>query len=416
MKTKHTALAVAGLCLALVPAFSAAGPNWWKQYGILDPTQEGDNFSPLNVGQLKFVATQARAYFDAYLPGGAGHEIHELIDSFGTGSDLDHFAPANVGQLKAVAKLFYDRLADSPLADLVYPRLIAAGLYPDQITSTTVVYPWAVETNYTDHYRPANIGQLKIVFSFDLTPALTLPFSTPPDFIPQGAPSATFSSFPLQRSSLGGDGFEDITSAEAENWESSWFGDFYNYGYGWTFHAYHGIIHSSVFQLNQEPFNFLWFYVYSLQSYIYADEDSYPGWGYNERLNSWIYFFVDETSTDWRWMALPQGTSFKIFSSLWSLHRDSNKGELPDWWMSLFNLWSPGALLSSERGLPHSAGITARDVYHFGVFPYVDLMETAYLLDFIEYDNRGWLQVYNPADGATQTFLPDEEGSIKNMN
>ena len=59
----------------------------------------------------------------------------------------DNYLPINVGQLKEIARPFYD-------------RLIAIG-YTSQ-------YPW-VGVNETNDFAPVNIGQVKNLFSFDLT-------------------------------------------------------------------------------------------------------------------------------------------------------------------------------------------------------------------------------------------------------
>jgi hypothetical protein len=58
------------------------------------------------------------------------------------------YAALNHGQLKTVAKVFYD-------------RLIAVGY--------TTSYPWTTTTADDQNYAAANLGQVKQVFSFDLT-------------------------------------------------------------------------------------------------------------------------------------------------------------------------------------------------------------------------------------------------------
>lgn len=166
MKKRHTALAAAGLCLALVPALTAVGPDWWSQYGVLQSGQGGDNYSPVNVGQLKHIATRAKAYFDAELPGGAGSAVNSLVASFGSGPHPENFAPANVGQLKAVASVFYQRLHDE-FGFSVAGGLIHWGADASSISQGAPIVPWS-EGAGAGNWHPANIGQVKLVFSFDL--------------------------------------------------------------------------------------------------------------------------------------------------------------------------------------------------------------------------------------------------------
>jgi hypothetical protein len=112
----------------------ADGPSWWSQRGVLVETAAPDEYAPANQGQLRNIAKAAANTMDSRLPGGAGDAIHALIESWATPSNQrNDFAPLNIGQLKQVAKPFYD-------------RLIAAGLatqYP-WATTTTAVDDFAV--------------------------------------------------------------------------------------------------------------------------------------------------------------------------------------------------------------------------------------------------------------------------------
>ncbi len=107
------------LWLGMPPAY-AAPPAWWadpatKIWETAEPAGDKEHFAPVNIGQLKHIAKQAKAHLDLavadVLPGyfgeGSGAEIAALVAGF---DGTDNFAPANVGQLKAVAKVFYDRL------------------------------------------------------------------------------------------------------------------------------------------------------------------------------------------------------------------------------------------------------------------------------------------------------------------
>jgi hypothetical protein len=133
----------------------AAYPAWWFERdvlprldsGVTNPAWPGDypaadDYVLVNQGQVKHIASQAYAELNVRLTNGAGTNLTALINGFTTNNNYDL---ANVGQLKAVAKPFYD-------------RLIEAGY--------TNSYPWSTGT---DDYVIANIGQVKNVFSFDLT-------------------------------------------------------------------------------------------------------------------------------------------------------------------------------------------------------------------------------------------------------
>lgn len=175
--------------MSIVPAILAANPSWWTDSGtaIIDAEASHDaseNYAPANLGQLKNVAAKAKLHLDNYLPdGGAGDEIDILIAGFEPRSNAGHtqaqidafiadnYAPINLGQLKAVAKLFYDRLQGFDYD--TEANLISHGYPANQIFNG---YPWNPATPKAENYAPANLGQLKMVFSFDLSaPAGELP-------------------------------------------------------------------------------------------------------------------------------------------------------------------------------------------------------------------------------------------------
>jgi len=169
---------VAGLCCLLllntlvsdaapVPSDKPTNyPEWWFSSGVIAPLNPNnqspswnggsypvpDDFSAANLGQLKQMATQAAAELNANLPGGAGDIINNLITTWNStpqsGVVRDDHATVNLGQLKAVAQPFYN-------------QLIAAGY--------TNAYPWANPPQPADDFSAANLGQLKYLFSFDLT-------------------------------------------------------------------------------------------------------------------------------------------------------------------------------------------------------------------------------------------------------
>jgi len=140
----------------LLQSAVAVAPEWWAAQGVLNQQKAADDYSVANVGQLKNVAHKAMLALDVGLPGGAGDEIHALVDPWSDGPaegvTRDDYAALTLGQLKAVARPFYDRLA------ALYVR--AAGSYP-----------WSGSANAADDYAVENLGQLKHVFAFDIMPA-----------------------------------------------------------------------------------------------------------------------------------------------------------------------------------------------------------------------------------------------------
>ncbi len=133
------------LCAVALTAAAATYPSWWTDREVVINGAQPADYSPANLGQLKWFATNACDELEQHVPGGAGPEIWELVRGFSkTGNNV----PVNLGQLKRVVAPFYDRLR-------------AKG-YPDD-------YPWTETTADDANYAAANIGQLKNCFSFDLT-------------------------------------------------------------------------------------------------------------------------------------------------------------------------------------------------------------------------------------------------------
>jgi len=164
-----------GLVITVFFAVAAFGtpPAWWSDTGnstaFIDGNATANNYAPLNVGQLKNVATKAKTYLDNKLSavGGSGLDITVMVNGFSTNATLD-YQVANLGQLKAVAKPFYDRLLSIGYnTTLNLQNRGYAGNY-------TGLYPWNSTTSPAQNYEPANLGQLKMVFSFDLTSYLTV--------------------------------------------------------------------------------------------------------------------------------------------------------------------------------------------------------------------------------------------------
>lgn len=132
----------------------AQAPTWWSTRGVLlsGPGIVTNDFSPANQGQVKWLATQAKAEFDEKLAavGGAGLAINTLVAGF---SSNNNYRPVNAGMLKNTVQPFYDRLYELGLTNC-YP--LGAG----------TPYPWSGSTNPTRDFSLVNAGQVKYAFGF----------------------------------------------------------------------------------------------------------------------------------------------------------------------------------------------------------------------------------------------------------
>ncbi|TCO81905.1 RHS repeat-associated protein [Chthoniobacter flavus] len=172
----------------IVPQYAATIPGWWvddsAQTRIIGAGAAPSNFAPANLGQLKYVASQAKKHLDQKLAavGGAGNEINALVAGFEPRAGQNYtpeqiaafraanYAPINLGQLKAVVAPFYRRLL--AVGYNTQFNLILHG-YPG---TWAYDYPWnpndpwnqAGAGDKTPNYVMANIGQLKMAFSFDV--------------------------------------------------------------------------------------------------------------------------------------------------------------------------------------------------------------------------------------------------------
>ncbi|MBI2513265.1 MAG: VCBS repeat-containing protein [Opitutae bacterium] len=115
-----------------------------------------NDYAAVNLGQVKNLAAKAVLEMNAKLPGGAGAELNALVASWQqappAGVARNDYAAITHGQLKALAKKFYDRLA-------------AAG-YKGPPLASGQAYPWTSTTADDTSFHPANIGQVKRLFSF----------------------------------------------------------------------------------------------------------------------------------------------------------------------------------------------------------------------------------------------------------
>ena len=144
-------------------------PAWWQipTAGSLElayalGTPEAD-YSPVAVGQLKYLAAKARDELDAVLApvGGAGPEITAMVNAFSSGAPSDH-GVANLGQLKYLSSKFFDRFAAIGFNE-------SSEGWPSAITLDPVsAFPWP--ENPADADRAiANVGQAKFLFSWDIS-------------------------------------------------------------------------------------------------------------------------------------------------------------------------------------------------------------------------------------------------------
>jgi|GEM_PF-7042368 len=156
-------------------------PAWWFRRGVISPVSTSSSavtwpqsyapsqdYSAVNLGQLRQLASAAYLEFEAAFSGGggAGPEITALVKTFcqfnggqiitdSTGRAVplasalpSNYGAANLGQVKAVAEPFYRRLE-------------ALGRY--------AVRPWKADGE-EDDFAVANSGQAKNGFSFFTDP------------------------------------------------------------------------------------------------------------------------------------------------------------------------------------------------------------------------------------------------------
>lgn len=150
---------IAAAILLSAGALFAAIPQWWIDRGAVDTNIPPDDYAPVVQGQVKQMAAKAYLEFEAKL-GGAGPTIQSMVSAF---SEADNDLPANLGQLKTIVAPFYDRLWASGFANVWLSDVQPYG-------TNALPYPWSASATPPDDYAIANIGQLKYLFSFNLTP------------------------------------------------------------------------------------------------------------------------------------------------------------------------------------------------------------------------------------------------------
>lgn len=204
----------------------AAPPEWWSQGDtrVIDETSVADNYAPVNAGQLKLVAKKAMLHLNENLQGGAGSAIEAIVAQFEPRAGQNYspeelaalreanYATINLGQLKAVAKPFYDRLIAAGYD--TKQNLIDHG-YPANWAHN---YPWDPSTPAEENYAAANIGQLKVVFSFEVDsggqpPVAPVHFAAVPgngQVTLSWDPVADATSYIVKRSNTNGSGYTDF--------------------------------------------------------------------------------------------------------------------------------------------------------------------------------------------------------------
>jgi len=176
--------------------YTPDGPNgpvplWWKDLGLVDLSVGSDNKAPVLVGQLKHIASKVKKYLDCrfWAEGIEDTDWDAAYSSYGVSSnplsslapasDDSDFAPATIGQLKFIASGIYTIL-DMYAPDYnINTRMTELGVNPVELRSSAPYFPWP-EASGADNNAIANLGQLKLLFSFDELTMLGAP-CPPPD-------------------------------------------------------------------------------------------------------------------------------------------------------------------------------------------------------------------------------------------
>ncbi len=145
----------------------ASPPVWWSERGVIKEGAEEDNFGAVNLGQAKWMTTQAYAELSKNLApfGGVDFALDDVFPEPPIDPSAEWFeqqkVPLNIGQLKALAQPFYDNL------NRVSPGFLAHQASINEIPWIEgKVYPWEENTPIEQNYGTANIGQLKSTFAF----------------------------------------------------------------------------------------------------------------------------------------------------------------------------------------------------------------------------------------------------------
>ncbi len=165
-----SALVSAGMIASSLTSLEAepTHPLWWADLGVTNANAV-QNKGVAQLAQVKNIANMAHFELESLLPGGVGFNVPFIIPNAPDSTWYQTQKKAlNLGQLKAVAKPFYDRLNEISPA-WVEGQLQASGLatlnthyFQD---TNGYFYPWSPTTPVSENYKPANVGQLKLVFA-----------------------------------------------------------------------------------------------------------------------------------------------------------------------------------------------------------------------------------------------------------
>jgi len=155
-------------------------PSWWRHRGVVDEQRAEANKSVVNVGQLKWITRQLHEELSMLLPEEAEifglDEVNPLVPEAYEPASPHHQnyvdwksgnqSVASLGQLKNSAVKFYDLLYD------ISPAWLSDQLTRSGHPADGRKYPWTVTSADDANKAPANIGQLKSVFSLRLRESL----------------------------------------------------------------------------------------------------------------------------------------------------------------------------------------------------------------------------------------------------
>lgn len=143
------------------PMMAQSEPLWWDTHGVINDQPADDN-AAANIGQARHIASKANDYLDSTLAahGGSGDAVDTLLLEAWLSDPGNQTQALLIGTLKYLAAPYYDRL-NSPQVGLD-----TTALFPNQ----DGYYPWtSTLSNANADKQLATLGQLKFVFSFDLS-------------------------------------------------------------------------------------------------------------------------------------------------------------------------------------------------------------------------------------------------------
>lgn len=165
------------LPILLSPAV-AAPPPWWTNGTppVIDANATANNHGPANIGQAKWIVSEALRALEFNAPAIASQVRSDLVGFLPDHADriIDLSVPENpksevwiknqnmpllIGQLKSISAPFYSRLA------AVQPIWLASQRVTNGTNRPGSIFPWTPTTEDDANKAVATIGQLKAVFS-----------------------------------------------------------------------------------------------------------------------------------------------------------------------------------------------------------------------------------------------------------